>query len=176
MNDGIKYHKTSYSLWLMPELKVKNIFQTMINQLAKKYGGPVFEPHITLLSSFKGDEETLLKKTEILSQKLKSFKINFKEPRYLNEFFRSLFIAVDYSPELKIVRNIASKQFIYKDKDYIPHLSLMYGNYSIESKKKIIFNIKYFPRIFKVNKIYLAHNNEIKYKWRVIRCFKLKNE
>ena len=95
-------------------------------------------PHITLLAGFVDDESILLYKTENLSKKIRSFEIIFDQVRYLNEFFRSLFIEIKFSEELKLARNTAEKEFGWKDKNYIPHLSLMYGNYSNQIKINII--------------------------------------
>ena len=90
-------------------------------------------------------------------------------------FFRSLFIEIKFNEELKSARNTAAKEFRWKDKNYIPHLSLMYGDYDNQVKKDIIKTIGTLPRYLKVNKIHLAHNDEINFKWKVIESFKINN-
>ena len=171
----MKRNPNSYSLWFMPSKEQKVVLENKIETLANQYGGPKFDPHITLLGSFVDDESILLNKTENLSKKIRSFKIILDQVRYLNEFFRSLFIEIKFSEELKSARNTAAKEFRWKDKNYIPHLSLMYGNYNNQIKTDIIKTMGTLPRYLKVNKIHLAHNDEINFKWKVIESFKINN-
>ena len=110
-----------------------------------------------------------------MSKKIRSFEIIFDEVWYVNEFFRSLFIEIKFSKELKSVRSTAEKEFGWKDKNFIPHLSLMYGNYSNQIKTNIIKKMGALPKVVTVNKIYLAHNDEINFKWKVIESFKINN-
>jgi len=171
----MKRKPISYSLWFMPAKDQKVLLENKIKTLANQHGGPKFDPHVTLLSSFFDDESTLLYKTKNLSKKIRSFEIIFDQVRYLNEFFRSLFIEIKFSEELKSVRSTAAKEFGWKDKNYIPHLSLMYGNYSDQIKINIIKKMGALPKILTVNKIYLVHNDEINFKWKVIEGFKINN-
>ena len=171
----MKRNPNSYSLWFMPCKEQNIILENKIETLANQYGGPKFVPHITLLGGFVDDESILLKKTEDLSKKIRSFEIILDQVRYLNEFFRSLFIEIKFSKELKSVRSTAEKEFGWKDKNFIPHLSLMYGNYSNKIKTNIIKKMGVLPKVVTVNKIYLAHNDEINFKWKVIEGFKINN-
>ena len=171
----MKRKPISYSLWFMPAKEQKVLLENKIKTLANQHGGPKFDPHVTLLSSFFDDESTLLYKTKNLSKKIRSFEIIFDQVRYLNEFFRSLFIEIKFSEELKSVRSTAAKEFGWKDKNYIPHLSLMYGHYSNQTKIDIIKRMGRLPRVLTVKKIYLAHNDEINFKWKVIESFNINN-
>ena len=172
-------YQPSYSIWLMPEpdsttqAQLKNI----IFSLSSSYGGPVFEPHVTMISSFLGNEKELLEKTEIISKKIKPFKIIFGTIGYDNIFFQSLFLKVDINIELIKSRKIASKEFKLDENcnKYMPHLSLAYGNYKLKVKKKMISKLRDIPVGFSVNRIFLAHNDEINLIWRVINSFKLIN-
>ena len=65
----MKRKPISYSIWLMPAKEQKVVLENKIKTLANQHGGPMFDPHITLLSSFVDDESTLLYKTENLSKK-----------------------------------------------------------------------------------------------------------
>ena len=55
----------------MPCKEQKVVLENKIETLANQYGGPKFEPHITLFGSFVDDESILLNKTENLSKKNK---------------------------------------------------------------------------------------------------------
>jgi len=171
----LKRNPISYSIWLMPEGNIKDQLKNTIYSLSTDFGGPLFEPHITLVSSFLGSEKELLQKTEIISKKIKPFEIFFGHISYLDNFFRSLFITVKVSIELKTARDIACKELNCNDNDYMPHLSLTYGDYSKKEKEKMISTVDIMPDGLSVDHIFLAHNNEINLKWKVIQAFHLIN-
>jgi 2'-5' RNA ligase len=158
----------------MPEDSVKEELKNIIHSFSNNYGGPKFEPHVTLVSSFLGSEKELLQKTEMLSKEIKPFEIFFDGITYLDEFFRALFLKVKITTKLKIARDFICRKLDYNDYDYIPHLSLAFGDYNKKEKQKMISAIKSLPNGFSVDSIYLAHNDEINLKWKVIQEFSLK--
>jgi len=165
----------SYSIWLMPERDIKDQLENAIHSLSTDFGGPKFKPHVTLLSSFIGNEKNLIKKTEIISNKIKPFEIIFDGIAYLDKFFCSIILKVKVSTGLRPARDIACKELNWNDKNYMPHLSLAYGNFNKKEKEKMITTIKIIPRGFFVDHIFLAHNDEINLKWKVIKGFPLSN-
>ena len=80
-SDVLKKNPVSYSIWLMPEGNVKNQLKKAIYMLSTDFDGPIFTPHVTLVSSFLGSEKELLQKTEIISKKIKPFS---SFPQYQN--------------------------------------------------------------------------------------------
>jgi 2'-5' RNA ligase len=167
----------SYSIWLIPEGETYDILKSIIFELANTYTQIKFIPHVTLLSGFLGDPEELKIKSETLAQKISPFNLKFDSVRFFNEFFRSLFINIKSNYHLEDARYLAITEFIYSDSDFLPHLSLAYGNFDqkIFEKMKSLINTR-LKKIngFYVNNIYLAHNDEINYKWNVIGDYKLK--
>ena len=79
----------SYSIWLMPEGNTKNKLTTLIEKLRLEYGGPNFEPHVTLIGGFVKEEKVLLEKTEQLASRLSQFTVSIKGASFHDEFFRS---------------------------------------------------------------------------------------
>lgn len=61
-----------YSLWLKPPAgpTCSKLAQEVAAQ-AKEFGGPSFEPHVTLLGGVDGDQDTVLEKASSLAGKLK---------------------------------------------------------------------------------------------------------
>ena len=157
----------------MPESNVKDQLKNVIYTLSNDFGGPIFEPHVTLVSSFLGSEKELLQKTEIISKTIKPFEIFFSHIGYIDNFFRSLFLIVKVSIELKLAREIACKELNWTDNDYMPHLSIAYGDYDKKKKERMISTVDIMPNRFLVDHIFLAHNDEIRLEWNVIRRFKL---
>ena len=86
----------------------------------------------------------------------------------------ALYLKVILDNNLQKARNIALKELSENKTDYIPHLSLAYGNYDINKKMNMIIEISDLPDVLFVDKIYLAHNDEINLKWEIIEKFPLK--
>jgi 2'-5' RNA ligase len=170
-----KRNPDSYSLWLKPENSVENKFQNKIQSLASEYGGPIFKPHITLVSSFLGKEKVLLKITEIVSKKISPFIIYFDNIGYFNKYFCSLFLTVECTSELSAARRLCSTELHLKENKYFPHLSLIYGDYTLDKKQEMISNLGALPDKFLAQSIYLAHNDENNLRWEVIKGFSLNN-
>jgi len=166
-----KRNPVSYSIWLIPDDKIKKHLGNKINLLNSNFGGPTFEPHVTLVSSFLGIEKDLLRKTEMISRKLKPFEIFFEGIGSLNKYFCSLFLIVRFSKELKTARDIACQQLNWYDNKYLPHMSLAYGNYDLKTKEKMISSVDAEMGGFSVNKILLAHNDEINLVWKILGSF-----
>ena len=172
-SDMFKRNPVSYSIWLMPRGHVKDQLRNAICSLSTDFEGPIFKPHVTLVGGFLGREKELLQKTEIISRNIRPFEISFNGITYLDEYFRSLFLKVKFSSQLKGAKDIACKELSWNDNGYIPHLSLAYGNYSIKEKEEMISTINILPNGFLVDHIFLAHNDEIHLKWKVIQGFPL---
>ena len=153
----IRRNPISYSIWLIPEGNVKDQLKNTIYLLSTDFGGPIFEPHVTIVSSFIGSEKELFQKMITISRKIKPFEIFFDGIACLDEFFRSIFLKVKVNTGLQSARDIACKELNWNDNDYIPHLSLAYGDYS--KKEKMISRVNIIPNGFLVDHIFLAHNS-----------------
>ena len=168
-----KRNPISFSIWLMPRDSLKLHISKVINTISEEHGGPIFEPHVTLVGGFLGKEIDLVKKAETLSKTVSSFNVIFNKLNYLDEFFRSFFWEVKFTDELKSARNIACKEFDCYETDYLPHMSLVYGNYDLSTKLQMAKKIDKIPGGFLADKIFLANNNEIDLRWEIIDCFDL---
>ena len=164
----------SFSIWLVPDNYCFDITSSYIKLLSEKYEGPLITPHVTLVSGFLGDKIELIKKIDEISNMLKPFDIFFKSIGHKDEFFRSLYLIVSEDKNFKKSRNIALKELgIGRENDFIPHLSLVYGNFEEKKKKSMINLISKIPKMFKAEQIYLAYNDEINLKWSVVEKFNL---
>ena len=127
----------TYHFWLKPSGKADEILRKTIDDLSKAYQGPLFDPHITLLSFLTGTEEEISFRSEQLGISLQPFEIQLMEPGYGDQYFQCVFLKVQKSPELMNAHELARKQFVNDTRPYMPHLSLLYGHYSAEQKDKI---------------------------------------
>ncbi len=169
----LKRNPLSYSLWLIPDGKLFSELQSIIYNLSSVFEGIRFIPHVTLLSGFKDKESILLKRTAAFVKNISSFNVYFKEIEFSDDFFRTFFIKVDFDNDFKKAREVACSEFLWNDDNFIPHLSLAYGQKTLSFKKNIKRTIKNNFKKFRVNKIYLAYNDEINHRWKVIQQFSI---
>lgn len=127
-----------YSLWFRPSGEIASSLKRRIRELSEEYNSPAFEPHLTLLGGLKGDEEDLVQKTISLASLLKPFDIVLTKAGYRDRYFQSLFVHVQESEELKNARQKAEQLFGKSGGEYMPHLSLMYGDFTQEQKERIL--------------------------------------
>ncbi len=170
-----KRNPISFSIWLVPDEPVKSVIKDRIILLSKIYNSPKFIPHLTLLSGFLGKEKSLIEKTNFLSKKISSFKIKFEKLSSRSEFFRSLFIKVKMSKSLLKAHEISSETVDHNEEHFYPHMSLVYGDFSFSQKESMISKIGKIEEGFEAKYIYLAHNDEINLKWKIICRFSLVN-
>lgn len=135
---------SQYTLRFLPSSPQYERLQKVITELSAQYSSPVFEPHVTLYGRIIGEEAEIIGRAEQLVQRLSPLIINFIGFRQREEFFRSLFMEAERTPELERAYRAAQALFepflhqLYQDREFIPHLSLLYGNLSPTQKENII--------------------------------------
>ncbi len=164
-----------YSLWLMPEDEVYVKLSSTIRQLSKPYGTPEFEPHITVIGTLTGQERTVVEKLTRLASAIKPFDVKLMDIDYLNEYFRCLFIRIEQTREVMDANTQARAIFDQsRSADYMPHLSLMYGDIDIAVKRAIIRTIgKSLRCTFPVSDIHLYTTSGAPEHWHRIQSLHL---
>ena len=112
--------------WLIPAEPAHSFFQGAINDLARRYDAPLFEPHVTIhvgANHIDAAEHALSKAArECQSVTVKALGID-----YSDEFIKTLFVQFALNTKLQqlnaIVRSAAEDSSDYK---LNPHLSLLY--------------------------------------------------
>lgn len=128
-----------YSLWLMPTGEAYDKFSNLIKRLAKEYNASVFEPHVTLIGEITGSESDILSKVRQLVLAQKSFPITLRTIDYQDFYFRTLFVKAEKTKSLQALYDLACEIFEIKNVSfYMPHLSILYGNFAQKVKEKII--------------------------------------
>jgi len=128
---------TTYHLWLQPSGKIYDILAKTIAELSNAYQAPFFEPHVTLLGSLPGTEEEITGRSSQLGTSLQPFDIQLTEPAYGDQYFQCVFLKVQETLAMMNAHELAKRLFAIGTSPYMPHLSLLYGHYSIERKDKI---------------------------------------
>lgn len=160
-----------YTLWLMPKGEIYNRFADLIKRLGEQYDDPIFEPHVTLLGEILKSEEETIKLTQELVAGQKPFPITLRQIDYQEHHFRTLFVKAEVTESLQDLHNRAKEIFEMDIPPYMPHLSILYGNYQVGLKKKIISEIgKDQTATFDVSSVHLMKGGKIE-GWQIIKDF-----
>lgn len=161
----------TYSLWLEPSGQTAYKLQERIKNLSEKYGTPLFSPHVTLLGGVSATETKMIPIANTLVSSVEPFELELTKAGYLDTFYQSLFIHVKETNQLKSLRQNACRLFDIEDEEYMPHLSLLYGNLSQKQKENILNNIgREFYIRFSVEKIVLMQTDGTPDKWRKVHA------
>lgn len=164
-----------YSLWFMPAGAVNQRLSQLIARLAERYASPTFPPHLTLLGSIEASEEEIISKTQALASQISPFPIRLATIAYTDLYYRALFVNADHSAEIVAAYQQAEKAFPRHQKtDYMPHVSLLYGYFPVETKQRIIKEIgEPFIAAFEADTLYLYLTEGAVSDWQRIRAFPL---
>ena len=126
----------------MPSEPAHSCFQRIVNDLARRYDAPVFEPHLTIhVGADHGDaakQAIVDAARECIPIKLTPIGIHESE-----EFVKTLFVQFAESAELRrinrIIRNAAHNSSPYQLE---PHLSLLYKEIEAATRRELASSMK----------------------------------
>ena len=128
-----------YVLWLLPPDDVRRRLAGLISELAEANETERFDPHITLLDGLSGDESQIRDRTHELALGLAPLDLRLTHADHLDEFHRALFIHVEPSAALTAAHRTARSFFTPPEtREFMPHLSLLYGNQPTAAKEAAI--------------------------------------
>ena len=131
-----------FCVWLVPSQPYKDLLHSLIAQLAADYQSVEFEPHLTLFSGTTNQSKQMINHLQTLIKNQQSLETTTKGIDVTTEYYKSVFISLvkhktleEFYRQIKQLDRSSHYQFI-------PHLSLLYQNSSLEKKRKIAKNIK----------------------------------
>lgn len=167
----------SYSIWLVPEGEVYERLLGITHRLSQKHKSPQIRPHVTLVGGFTGDIEQFVHAAERLAQQIRRFPVRLTETGQMPEFFRSLFLKAEKTPELMAAYRTACKAYsLPVNPDYLPHLSMIYGDFDTAAKNEMIRSIENelaLPLAFEAGSLHAVINNERHRRWPEVAEFPL---
>jgi 2'-5' RNA ligase len=158
----------------MPLEAAYSLLAAIIDDLSRKYAGPTFEPHVTLLGDLPGPEDEIVARTYNLAREMEPYDIYFTTPAQEDQYFRCLYIKVKETPEVMGANALCRRTFNQSaNHTYRPHLSLLYGNHSSSIKTEIIAALPPFESLqFTVTTLYLIKAESTNPKdWHKIHSF-----
>jgi len=118
--------RTVIAYWLIPSEPIRGFFQQIIDDLARRYDAPVFEPHVTV---HVGTDQTdaARKALREAARQCKLIRLTPFGVDQSDEFIKTLFVQFVVSAELRqindTIRAATNDSSHYELK---PHLSLLY--------------------------------------------------
>jgi 2'-5' RNA ligase len=128
--------------WLIPTEPARSYFQNIVNDLAKRYAAPKFEPHVTVHVGVDCTETV----DEVLSNAGRSSKkitLQVLNVSSSSEFIKTLFVHFTRSTQLQqLNQSIRTAAQDSSDYQLSPHLSLMYKRTSIQDRRLLTQSIE----------------------------------
>jgi 2'-5' RNA ligase len=128
----------SYHLWLKPSGPSDDLLSRTIRRLAEELHAPVFAPHITLAGPLNGSEQELIERCDSLQRLLSPFEVVLDVPLHGPDYFRCVFMRADADAAIVRAHETARRVFRLPDRPFMPHLSLVYGNYTEAERQHIV--------------------------------------
>jgi 2'-5' RNA ligase len=128
--------------WLIPTEPARSYFQNIVNDLAKRYAAPEFEPHVTVHVGVDCTEtvDEVLSKAGRSSKKIPLQILNVSSS---SEFIKTLFVHFTRSTQLQqLNQSIRTAAQDSSDYQLSPHLSLMYKRTSIQDRRLLTHSIE----------------------------------
>jgi 2'-5' RNA ligase len=164
-----------YSLWLMPAGDVRNRLAGLIDWLSACYGAPQFPPHVTLLGSCVGARREVVRQAAAVAAACRPFVIRLEAIDFLDEYYRCLFARAALTAPLRQAHRVTCRVFGHdREPAFMPHLSLLYGNFSPSLKKRLVAELG--PRLdikFPVRSLHLYRTQGEPFTWHQVARFGL---
>ena len=132
-----------YYYWLIPDPPHRSALQQTIDKFAQVYGGPRFEPHITLGSG-----------TNIPSPPpplLPAPSISLNSVQSEENYFRNLYYTCAETEALTSLRTYFSNE-----DHFVPHLSLVYGQHSAARRRDWCSHLPLYTKTILCSEIWIV--------------------
>ncbi len=167
--------------WLIPRSHSKNLWRGKIEELARQYNAPLFEPHVTVFVSGT-DQESVREQMENAVRGIQSFSLKVKGFNFTDQFTKSFFIEFESSPTLtQISETLKRGSPVPSAYELFPHMSLLYHTLSFEEREKwrATFSIPekeiFFDELVAVLVPSLNQNKNDVESWEEVYRFKLRS-
>lgn len=154
-----------YSIFIIPPEPIFSQLKNKIDELAKQFNGPVFEPHMTLVGNIEMDLAELEQKVKELAGNTSKFEVKTSEVSFSTTYFQNVFVKVKPSARLMQLNLNAKKLLGMENNLFMPHISLLYGTQDMERREKAAFQIELPELSFEARELAIVPASEDMSKW-----------
>lgn len=163
-----------YWVWGLFPSGETNLLDEIKAEVQIKLKSPVFDTHITLTGPYLNINKAFLNKLKTFGENHSVINLNVNGYDFKQEMFKSFYISIKYSKNLKELRkNICKLNGFDLGNNYSPHISLSYGNHEIKEKKILISKLPEFNKQIKMSKIALVEVDENINLWKILEIYDL---
>jgi hypothetical protein len=131
------------SLWLVPDGPEALAIAALIGELSARFGTPTFAPHVTVLGGLATDRDTAVASAGEMAAALPDLSVRFEGLEHSADYFRALVVRI--APDLPILDARRRAQAAFPSEPvgpYVPHLSLLYGNLPVETRRHLAAEVR----------------------------------
>lgn len=144
-----------YGFWVIPENEFYQELKEIITLYSKKYDAPAFVPHMAIfINQIAPTNEQVVNKVRQAANVTKPFAVSIGDVEFSTTYFQCVFARVRTNAHL-LNAHLTLKNAFNIDEEivYMPHTSLVYGNFDMMTREKIASEIYLKNTQFMANKI-----------------------
>lgn len=142
-----------YSIWTIPPQPVFSQLESIILDLSQKYNSPAFEPHLTLLGNIDQDLSVINEKLHSIESSVAPLNLRLGSVSFSTTYFQSVLVRVNATAPLMELNLKLKEMFDVENSLFMPHMSLLYGDHSMEIREKIAQEIAIDQSSFQVTNL-----------------------
>lgn len=167
----------NYSILAIPPEPVYGQLYKIIKELSKKYDGPLFEPHLTILGNIEKDLTVIEKGVEKLTKFYAPLELVLDRLSFSTTYFQSVFVRVKSTAGLMQCNLELKKFFDVENSVFMPHISLLYGNHNMLTREKVVSEIKIHPTSITIKDlVILSSSSPNPEEWKIIKTVSFKGK
>lgn len=127
-----------YSVWATPPPERREDFVKVMNELRSEFGGPSFEPHVTVVGVQRLTKAQACANLEAACRAVAPYTCRLNHVARGTHFYQCVYILLHPTPEVMQANVLARRCFGISDnlvEPYMPHMSLVYGDLSDDDKE-----------------------------------------
>jgi 2'-5' RNA ligase len=160
-----------YSVWLEPTANDSRYLSKIIKHLARKYGAPIFAPHITLYGGIRRYVQA--RNTANACNDLSKIRVVATRMRHSDCLWKTLYLEIKKDKDLQRINGVLKTNLTNKY-EFAPHISLIYKTLDSRTKRRIAKDLN-LKRSYKFDKITIIRSSKTVSKWKKLKTINLKD-
>ncbi len=159
------------SIWLLPSLADAAFFDSLIGDLAGRFGSPVFLSHLTLAGDLTEAPDKYLGVLDSLAKSCRCFTQPIADIEMTDAYFRSFYARFARSADLDTLKQICVASVGGSLSGFMPHVSLLYGSVPEPGKSEAAADLRRAMkgRLVTFDRVVVTNSSDTTpiYAWRV---------